>query len=178
MSGAFSLGTGCGPGSLAAAPPRRGRFVECGEPERGRRKGASQARWDQPHDCAEAAQERGGADQPMGPAEPHATTLGLEQEAMIVAVRRHALVALDDGLYALQPSIPGPTRLFLHRRLPRHGISGLPDIEGDKPAKKRFKAGPVGRFHTERAVVRHRSENHGGRRGPHKPAQAQPVRGH
>ena len=39
----------------------------------------------------------------------------LEQEAMIVAFRRHTLLPLDDCLYALQPSIPGLTRSFLHR---------------------------------------------------------------
>src|SRR4028119_2001539 len=51
------------------------------------------------------------ADMPMGPAEPKSTVLSLEQEAMIVAFRRHTLLALDDCLYALQPPPPGPTRL-------------------------------------------------------------------
>ena len=46
------------------------------------------------------------ADHPMGPTEPHSTVLTLEQEAMIVAFRRHTLLPLDDCLYALQPSIP------------------------------------------------------------------------
>ena len=59
---------------------------------------------------------------------------------MIVAFRRHTLLPLDDCLYALQPSIPGLTRSSLHRCLQRHGISRLPDLEGDKPAKKKFKA--------------------------------------
>ena len=83
-----------------------------------------------------------GADQPMGPAEPHSTVLTLEQEVMIVAFRRHTLLPLDDCLYALQPSIPGLTRSSLHRCFQRHGISRLPDLEGDKPARKKFKAYP------------------------------------
>jgi len=90
----------------------------------------------------------------MGPAEPHSTVLTLEQEAMIVTFRRHTLLPLDDCLYALQPSIPGLTRSSLHRCLQRHGISRLPDLEGDKPAKKRFKAYPIGFFHMDIAEVR------------------------
>ena len=117
------------------------------------------------------------ADRPMGPAEPHSTTLNLEQEAMIVAFRRHALLPLDDCLYALQPSIPGLTRSSLHRCLQRHGISRLPDLEGDKPARKKFKVYPIGYFHMERALVRHRSEDHGERRGAHGRRQALPLRG-
>lgn len=94
------------------------------------------------------------ADKPMGPAEPHSTILSLEQEAMIVAFRRHTLLPLDDCLYALQPSIPGLTRSSLHRCLQRHGISRLPDLEGDKPAKKKFKVYPIGFFHMDIAKVR------------------------
>lgn len=94
------------------------------------------------------------ADQKMGPAEPHSTTLSLEQEAMIVAFRRHTLLPLDDCLYALQPSIPELTRSSLHRCLQRHGISRLPDLKGDKPARKKFKVYPIGFFHLDIAEVR------------------------
>lgn len=87
------------------------------------------------------------SDQPMGPAEPHSTVLSIEQEAMIVAFRRHSLLPLDDCLYALQPTIPGLTRSSLHRCLQRHGISRLPDMDGEAPAKKKFKAYPIGFFH-------------------------------
>ncbi len=90
----------------------------------------------------------------MGLAEPHSTPLSLEQEAMIIAFRRHTLLPLDDCLYALQPSIPGLTRWSLHRCLQRHGISRLPDMEGNKPAKKRFKVYPIGFFHMDVAEVR------------------------
>jgi transposase InsO family protein len=94
------------------------------------------------------------ADRPMGPAEPHSTVLTLEQEAMIVAFRRHTLLPLDDCLYALQPSIPGLTRSSLHRCLQRHGLSRLPDLEGDKPARRRFRVYPIGFFHMDIAEVR------------------------
>ena len=118
------------------------------------------------------------ADRTMGPAEPHSSVLTLEQEAVIVAFRRHTLLPLDDCLYALQPSIPGLTRSSLHRCLQRHGISRLPDLEGDKPEKKRFKAYPIGFFHMERAMVRHWSEDHGERRGADRGRQALPLCSH
>ena len=91
------------------------------------------------------------SDQPMGPAEPHSTVRGIEQEAMIVAFRRHSLLPLDDCLYALQPAIPGLTRSSLHRCLQRHGISRLPDMDGDAPAKKKFKSHPISFFHIDPA---------------------------
>jgi transposase len=69
----------------------------------------------------------------MGPKEPLSTVLTPEEEAIIVAFRRHTLLPLDDCLYALQPSIPRLTRSSLHRCLERHGISRLPEMEGDKP---------------------------------------------
>ena len=68
----------------------------------------------------------------------HSTTLPLEDEAMIVAFRRHTLLPLDDCLYGLQPTIPHLTRSALHRCLQRHGISRLPEIESDKPAKRKL----------------------------------------
>ena len=86
------------------------------------------------------------ADERMGPKEPRSTVLTLDEEAIVVAFRRHTLLPLDDGLYALQPAIPHLTRSSLHRCLQRHGISRLPEIEGDKPAKKRFAPYPIGYF--------------------------------
>jgi hypothetical protein len=84
-----------------------------------------------------------------GPKAPHSTTLSEAEEAMVVAFRRHTLLPLDDCLYALQPSIPQLTRSALHRCLQRHGISRLPDIEGDKPKRQRFKRYPIGFFHID-----------------------------
>src|SRR3712207_452647 len=93
-------------------------------------------------------------DQPMGPKQPRSTVLTVEEEAIIVAFRRHTLLPLDDCLYALQATIPHLTRSSLHRCLQRHGISRLPETEGDKPAKKRFKPYPIGYFHIDIAEVR------------------------
>ena len=88
-----------------------------------------------------------------GPKEPHSTVLSADEEAVIVAFRRHTLLPLDDCLYALQPTIPHLTRSSLHRCLQRHGISRLPDVEGDKPAKRKFKTYPIGYFHIDIAEV-------------------------
>ena len=63
-----------------------------------------------------------------------------QEEAMAVALRRHTLLALDDCLYALQASIPQKTRSSLHRQFQRRDLSRLPAIEGDKTARKAFKA--------------------------------------
>lgn len=93
------------------------------------------------------------SDLPTGPKEPRSTVLSVEEEAVIVAFRRHTLLPLDDCLYALQPTIPRLTRSSLHRCLQRHGIGRLPDVEGQKPAKKKFKAYPIGFFHIDIAEV-------------------------
>ena len=94
------------------------------------------------------------ADARMGPKAIHSTVLNTEEEAMVVTFRRHTLLPLDDCLYALQASIPHLTRSSLHRCLQRHGISRLPDMTGDKPAKQKFKAYPIGYFHIDIAEVR------------------------
>ena len=73
---------------------------------------------------------------------------------MCVAFRRHTLLPLDDCLYALQPTIPHLSRSTLHRCYQRHNISRLPDVEGNKPAKKKFKKYPIGYFHIDIAEVR------------------------
>lgn len=93
------------------------------------------------------------SDLPTSPKDPHSTTLSLEEEATIVAFRRHTLLPLDDCLYALQPTIPHLTRSSLHRCLQRHGISRLPEIEGGKEPKKKFKSYPIGYFHVDIAEV-------------------------
>lgn len=92
-------------------------------------------------------------DLPTGPREPRSTVLSLEEEAIIVAFRRHTLLPLDDCLYALQPTLPHLTRSSLHRCLQRHGISRLPDVDIDKPARKKFKRYPIGYFHIDIAEV-------------------------
>ena len=94
------------------------------------------------------------ADQCTGPKDPSSTVLSREEEAIIVAFRRHTLLPLDDCLYALQPTIPHLTRSSLHRCLQRHGISRLPGTEGDTPTKRKFKVYPIGYFHIDIAEVR------------------------
>src|SRR3984957_10378592 len=86
------------------------------------------------------------SDAAMGP-KPRSTTLSAEQEAIVVAFRKHTLLPLDDCLYALQATIPQLTRSSLHRCLERHGISRLPEGEGDKPGRKKFDTYPIGFFH-------------------------------
>jgi transposase InsO family protein len=93
-------------------------------------------------------------DAPMGPKQCHSTVLTLEDEALVVAFRRHTLLPLDDCLYALQATLPHLTRSALHRCLQRHGISRLPDMADEKPGKKKFKAYPIGYFHLDIAEVR------------------------
>ena len=77
-------------------------------------------------------------DLPMGPKEVHSTVLTIAEKALCVAFRKHTLLPLDDCLYALQATIPHLSRSSLNRLLQRHGISRLPQTEGDK-AKKKFK---------------------------------------
>jgi transposase InsO family protein len=93
------------------------------------------------------------ADLPAGPREPRSTVLSIEEEAIVVAFRQHALLPLDDCLYALQATIPHLTRSSLHRCLQRHGIGRLPEVQGDKPMKKAFKVYPIGYFHIDIAEV-------------------------
>ena len=88
-----------------------------------------------------------------GPRQPRSSVLSLDEEAVIVAFRRHTLLPLDDCLYALQPTIPHLTRSSLHRCLQRHGISRLPEV-GDKPARRKFKRYPIGFFHIDIAELR------------------------
>jgi transposase-like protein len=79
--------------------------------------------------------------------------LSLEEEAVIVAFPKHTLLPLDDCPYSLQLTIPHLTRSSLHRCLQRHQISRLPEVEGDKPAKKKFESYPIGYFHIDIAEV-------------------------
>lgn len=97
-------------------------------------------------------------DAQMGPTAPRSTVLSADEEAIIVAFRRHTLLPLDDCLYALQPTIPHLTRSSLHRCLQRHGISrlpeGLPEVTGDKPKRSAFKDYQIGYIHIDFAEVR------------------------
>jgi transposase InsO family protein len=93
-------------------------------------------------------------DLPTGPRQSRSTVLSIEDEAIVVAFRRHTLLPLDDCLYALQATLPQLTRSSLHRCLQRHGISRLPDVDGDKPVRAKFSSYPIGYFHIDIAEVR------------------------
>ncbi|MGU3594095.1 IS481 family transposase, partial [Methylobacterium brachiatum] len=102
---------------------------------------------------AKSRQRTSVADQRTGPKDPRSTVLSPEDEAVVVAFRRHTLLPLDDCLYALQATIPHLTRSSLHRCLQRHGISRLPEVDGDKLKRSRFKVYPLGYFHIDLAEV-------------------------
>src|SRR5579875_1197220 len=93
------------------------------------------------------------ADVPTGPKQARSTVLSAEEEAIVVAFRKHTLLPLDDCLYALQPTLPKLTRSALHHCLQRNGISRLPDVEGEKEPKRKFKPYPIGFFHIDIAEV-------------------------
>ena len=93
-------------------------------------------------------------DERTGPKQPRSTVLSREEEAIVVAFRRHTLLPLDDCLYALQATLPHLTRSSLHRCLQRHGISRRPNTDGDKPRRAQFKRYPIGYFHIDLAEVR------------------------
>jgi transposase-like protein len=107
-----------------------------------------------PKTVAKWKQRKDVQDAPMGPKQPRSTVLTPEEEATVVAFRKHTLLPLDDCLYALQASIPHLTRSSLHRCLVRHGISRLPTVEGKQGSKKAFKHYPLGYFHVDIAEVR------------------------
>jgi len=94
-------------------------------------------------------------DMPMGPKERRSTVLTRQEEAMVVALRRHTLLPLDDCLYALQETIPHLSRSSLHRCFQRHRISRLPSVqEQNKPLAKKFKKYALGYVHIDLCEVR------------------------
>lgn len=86
-------------------------------------------------------------DAPMGPSNPHSTSMTPLQEAAAVAFRQMTLLPLDDCLHALQRTIPTLTRSSLHRLYQRHGISQLP--REPEREKKPFKCYPMGYLHID-----------------------------
>jgi hypothetical protein len=69
----------------------------------------------------------------IGPKEPRSTVLSKEEEALIVAFRRHTLLPLDDCLYAPQVTMPHLTRssLLLQSQIPeRRGHPWLAALSG------------------------------------------------
>ena len=78
------------------------------------------------------------------------TVLTTEQEAIIVAFRKHTQLGLDDCLYSLLKTIPHLTRSSLHRCFQRHRISRLPHLDHKEPKKnKTFKKYAPGYVHVD-----------------------------
>ena len=67
--------------------------------------GSGEALRDQPETVAKWKKRDSVADRPTGPKEPTSTVLSSEEEAIIVAFRRHTLLPLDGCLYAPQATI-------------------------------------------------------------------------
>jgi hypothetical protein len=77
-----------------------------------------------------------------------------DDQTVVAAFRRYTLLPLDDRLYAIHPIVAHLTRSSLHRCFQRHGISRLPDTEGDEPQCSKFKRHPIRYFHIDIAEVR------------------------
>ena len=95
------------------------------------------------------------ADLSTGPKQPASTVLSIEEEAVVIAFRRHTLLPLDDCLYALQAMIPHLTRSI---------VASLPEA-----ARHRAPAAGQGRGRRQAKIqsVPDRSFSHRHRRAAH-----------
>ena len=95
-------------------------------------------------------------DAPRGENRRHSTVLSRQEEALIVAFRKHSLLPMDDCLYSLQKTIPKLNRSNIYRCLKRHGIQRLPKSAfiQRKISSKKFKDYPIGYFHVDITEVR------------------------
>lgn len=90
----------------------------------------------------------------MGPKEPRSTVMPTDEEALCIAFRKHTFLPPDDCLSALQAAISHLTRLSLRRLFERYDLSRLPDVEGERGRRKKFRSYPIGYFHIDIAEVR------------------------
>ena len=67
-----------------------------------------------------------------GPKERKSTGLTVQEEALIIAFRKHTRLPLDECFAALQEAIPNLSRSSLHRCLQRNGISRMPEFDKDE----------------------------------------------
>jgi hypothetical protein len=104
------------------------------------------------------------ADLPTGPREAKSTVLSVEDEAIVVAFRKHTLLPLDDCLYALQATIPHLTRSSSLSPAPRHLAA----------AGRRRRQGPE----VQVQDLPYRLLPYRYRRGPHPGGTALPLCGH
>ena len=94
------------------------------------------------------------ADARMGPKEVRSTVLTPEEEAIVVAFRRHTLLPLDDGLHGLQPTIPRLTRSSLHRCLEQPASPGCPQSRATSPRSSVSRATPSAMSILQRQILR------------------------
>ena len=85
------------------------------------------------------------ADLPAGPKEPRSTVLSVEEEAGRGRLSKAYPAAARRLSLCASPTIPHLTRSS-HRCLQRHGISRLPQVEGEAVPRRKFKAYPIGYF--------------------------------
>lgn len=90
-------------------------------------------------------------DRKSGPRDRGGSTLTIETQALIVAVRQHMLLPLDDCLTVLQHFVPDLDRVSLYRCLNRHDISRLPAMSG--PSAPDLPNPPAGHFYLQMANV-------------------------
>jgi hypothetical protein len=106
------------------------------------------------------------ADRRTGPSVPKSTVLSVEQEAVIVAFRKHTLLPLDDCLYALQAHDSSVDPIF---------VASLPRTPWHQPSAR------GGRRQAQEEEVRQLSDRllpHRSGRGAHRRGQTLPLRGH
>ena len=92
-------------------------------------------------------------DLPTGPKPTKHKKLSDEEEEMIIALRVHTLLPLDDCLYSLQAGIPHLSRTTLHRCFQRHGISRLSDVIPAGVGGGNTGTVPIGCFHIDKIEI-------------------------
>ena len=79
--------------------------------------------------------------------ESKSKSLTREEEAAVIAFRKHTMLPLDDCYFALRKTIPHLSRSTLHRCFQRSGVSRLPHLDKPKRKKKAFKQYAPGFVH-------------------------------
>ena len=90
------------------------------------------------------------ADLPTGPKDPGSTSLTIEEEAVVVAFRRHTLLPLDGRSHAITPLSapahhPAPDAIVARTTASSATASAAcPRWKATRPAKRKFKPYPIG----------------------------------
>jgi transposase len=107
-----------------------------------------------PKTVAKWRRRTGTADVAMGSRRPRSSVLTEAEEAIVVEFRRRTLLPLDDVLGCLRETSPNLSRVALHRRLVRHGISRLPRDEEKASKRWRLAETAIGYVHIEVCEMR------------------------